>query len=179
MSISLPSERTIHACSRATWRHLNSPLLPAVLLFRVGHIYVCVVGKRFDTVRAAVDLMRERKEIKKVTVGEVTLISRSSHKIPAAFPPSKLKFSRNCLAVRHLKESCNGIVPSEPTGLQRCIRNWWRFPEKYWVVIFWNVSGKLPNLDKSSQASYYCTHSSIYLPPLKLLAETLSHKLTL
>ena len=43
---------------------------------------MCVVGKCFDTVRAAVDLMRERKGIKKVTVGELTLISRSLHKIP-------------------------------------------------------------------------------------------------
>lgn len=57
-----------------------------------------VVGKCFDTVRAAVD-WKERKGIKKVTVGELTLISRSLHKISAAFPPSTLKISRDCLAI--------------------------------------------------------------------------------
>jgi len=50
---------------------------------------MCVVGKGFDTVRAAVDLVRERKGIKKVTARELTLISRSLHKISAAFPPSR------------------------------------------------------------------------------------------
>ena len=80
---------------------------------------MCVVGKCFDTVRAAVDFMRERKGFKKVTVGELTLISRSLHKIPATFPPSTLNI---CLAIGHQKNSCNVIILRKLTGLQRYVK---------------------------------------------------------
>jgi hypothetical protein len=46
-----------------------SPLVSAVFMFRVGH-FICVVGKCFDMLTAAVGLMTERKGIRKVTAGE-------------------------------------------------------------------------------------------------------------
>jgi hypothetical protein len=69
---------------------------------RRAHLCVCS-GKCFGTVGVAVDWLRERKGIK-VTVRELTLISRSLHKIQTAFPPSALKISRDCLAILAPKE---------------------------------------------------------------------------
>ena len=138
--------------------------VPCCVFYIGWGTFTCVVGKYFDTARAAVDLPRERKGINKVTVGELTLISRSLYKISAAFPPSSLKISCNFLAILTTKgkEQLQWNNYKDANRATAVYIKLMEFRENKCVVVFGYISVKVINWDETLHATYYCTHASIY-----------------